>query len=244
MAKPDYIVSDLHLGAVPQQTERDFVRFLEHAGAEAATLLINGDLFDFWFEWGPVIPARHFRVLAAIANVVDAGVPVTMIGGNHDAWGGKFLSEDVGMRMHDGLLRTTLGGRAALIAHGDGLGKGDYKYRFLKTVLRSKPAIWGFRVLHPELGVKLAGGVSNTEKRAHMDHSHSGRVEFLEEWARSQLAADPTLKLVLCGHSHVPHVVEVEPGRHYINSGDWVGHRTYVTVREGEAPQLREWAAG
>ena len=76
MEKPDYIVSDLHLGAVPQQTERDFVRFLEHAGAEAATLLINGDLFDFWFEWRTAIPRTGFRVLAALGDLVDAGVPV------------------------------------------------------------------------------------------------------------------------------------------------------------------------
>lgn len=241
MSKPDFIVSDTHFGAVPRETEREFIRFLEHAGGEARTLVVNGDLFDFWFEWGPVIPARHYRVLAALADVVDAGVPVTMIGGNHDAWGGRFLSEEVGMKVHEGLLRTTMGARPALIAHGDGLGKGDYKYRFLKTVLRSRPAVWGFRALHPEIGVKIAGGVSRTEDRAHMDHSNSGRAEFLQQWARDQFAADPALRLISCGHSHVPAFVEVEPGRHYINSGDWVGHSTYVTVAPGEDPVLREW---
>ena len=242
MSKPDYVVSDTHLGAVPRETEREFVRFLERAGAEAATLLINGDLFDFWFEWGQVIPAKHYRVLAAIAAVVDAGVPVTMIGGNHDAWGGRFLQEEVGMRVHQGLLRATLGGQAALVAHGDGLGKGDIKYRMLKTVLRSRVAVWGFRVLHPEIGVMIADRVSSTPEKALRDESSKARAAFLEHWAAEQLAADPQLKLVLCGHSHVPALIEVEPGRFYVTSGDGVKHRTYVTIAAGSAPVIHNWS--
>ena len=239
--KPDYIVSDTHLGAVPVETERAFVRFLEHVGADAATLLINGDLFDFWFEWGPVIPARHYRVLAALASVVDAGVRVTMIGGNHDAWGGRFLTEHIGMTLHDGLLRTQLGGRSTLIAHGDGLGKGDVKYRMLKAVLRSRVAVWGFRVLHPEIGIRIADFVSSTEDKRHSDQSSSTRAAFLEHWAREQFAANAELQLIVCGHSHVPTLIEIVPGRYYVNSGDWVRHRSYVTLTPGSEPQLQEW---
>lgn len=241
MLKPDYVVSDTHLGAVPAETEREFVGFLRHVGDSAASLVINGDLFDFWFEWGPVIPARHYRVLAAIADVVDAGVPVTMIGGNHDAWGGKFLSDEVGMRVFDGVLRTRLGAREAIVAHGDGLGKGDYKYRMLKSVLRSRPAIWGFRALHPELGMKLAGRVSSTEEKATDDSSSKNRAAFIELWAKEQLAADERVSLVLCGHSHVPVLLEVEKNRYYVNSGDWVRNRTYVTVSAGVPPELLSW---
>lgn len=241
MTKPDYIVSDTHLGAVPRDTERAFIRFLEHAGSDAGSLLINGDLFDFWFEWGTVIPARHYRVLAAIADIVDAGVPVTMIGGNHDAWGGRFLTDDVGMRVHNGLLRTKLGGRSALVAHGDGLGKGDIKYRLLKAVLRSRLAVLGFRALHPEIGVKIAGRVSHTEENA-FERSTKNRAEFLQKWALEQLNGDPDLQLVTCGHSHLPMLVEAAPGRYYVNSGDWVRHRSYVTVADGSAPVMHEWA--
>src|SRR5688500_730126 len=126
MTKPDYIASDVHLGAVPDQREREFVSFLEKAGQEAGTVLINGDLFDFWFEYGEVIPGKHFRVLAAMSKLVEAGVRVLLMGGNHDAWGGRFLREEVGVDYQTGLVRTTLAGKNALIAHGDGLGKGDF----------------------------------------------------------------------------------------------------------------------
>jgi UDP-2,3-diacylglucosamine hydrolase len=241
MPKSDYIVSDTHLGAVPAATERDFVRFLEHAGANAAKLVINGDLFDFWFEWGPVVPAQHYRVLAALSHVVDAGVPVTLIGGNHDAWGGRFLSDEVGLQLHDGILRTTIGGRNALVAHGDGLGKGDLKYRALKSVLRSRAAIWGFRALHPELGMKLARRVSSTHGKAGHDTSSASRAAFLEHWARERFTEDAALRLIFCGHSHLPVVIEMDAGRYYVNSGDWINHRSYVIVAADGAPQLQSW---
>ena len=241
MAKLDYIVSDTHLGAVPVATERAFIQFLRKIAPDARSLLINGDLFDFWFEWGDVIPSRHYRVLAAIADLVDAGIPVTMVGGNHDAWGGRFLSEDVGIAHHNGVIRMEYAGKPALVAHGDGLGKGDVKYRMLKAVLRSKPAVWGFRALHPEIGMRIAAGVSSTDEKRHHDHSSDTRSDFLKDWAREQFAADATLGWVVCGHSHVPMLLEVAPGQTYINSGDWVKHRTYVTIDDSGDARLLEW---
>ena len=50
------------------------LRFLRELRGQAASLVINGDLFDFWFEWRSVIPRTGFRVLAALADLADAGV--------------------------------------------------------------------------------------------------------------------------------------------------------------------------
>ena len=239
--RPVYITSDVHLGAVPSRTERAFLRFLEHVGGEGSRLIIPGDLFDFWFEYGDVVPGAHFRVLAGLAELVEAGVPVTVTGGNHDAWGGRFLEEHVGVSFHDGHARTEIAGRAALLAHGDGLGKGDLKYRALKLVLRSRPAIWTFRALHPELGLRLARRVSSTEMKADTDPGKVGRAAFIEGWARERLEAEPERAYVVCGHSHLPAVTEMAPGRYYLNAGDWLSHWSYITVDEAGVPTLRTW---
>ena len=71
-ARPVYLVSDIHLGAAPKERERSFLRWLSHAGSSASELIINGDLFDFWFEYRSVIPRGHTRVLGALAALVDA----------------------------------------------------------------------------------------------------------------------------------------------------------------------------
>lgn len=239
--KPDYIASDIHLGAVPRETERAFLRFVEHVGANAGQLLLPGDVFDFWFEWGKVIPGKHFRVLAALAGLVDAGVPVSMVGGNHDAWGGRFLREEVGMTFTAGMLRMRLGGRETLVAHGDGVGVGDIKYRMLKALIRSRFAIGGFRFLHPEIGLAITDRVSSTEMKKDEDPAMKGRARYIAAWARQTLLAEPALQLLVCGHSHMPVLEEVAPDRFYLNSGDWVRNRSYATVAPGQPPQLLAW---
>ena len=94
---PCYIVSDAHLGVASPQIEKSFVGFLRGLAGEAVTLVINGDLFDFWFEWKTVIPRRSFRALAALADLRDAGVEILWVAGNHDCWGGEVLREDIGI---------------------------------------------------------------------------------------------------------------------------------------------------
>ena len=42
--------------------------FLAHARDAAGSVVINGDLFDFWFEWKTVIPRRSFRALPSPAR--------------------------------------------------------------------------------------------------------------------------------------------------------------------------------
>lgn len=240
MQKPDFIASDIHLGAVPDATERAFLDFLEFVGERGASLLVAGDLFDFWFEYGPIIHGRHFRVLAAVSRLVDAGIPVTLAGGNHDAWGGRFLREEVGVEFHRGPFRTIIAGRPALIAHGDGLGSGDLRYRMLKAVLRSRATILAFRALHPEIGIRIAHAVSRTDTRMEGDIGNVGRARFLEAWARHQFDSDPALGWVVCGHAHVPACIEVEPRRFYVNAGDWIRHFTFVEIQDG-TPRLQTW---
>ena len=240
--KPVYVVSDTHLGAVPRETERAFRGFLDHVATHAQSLLINGDLFDFWFEYRHVILREHFRVVASLADVVDAGVKVWFVGGNHDAWAGSFLRDEVGVELLNGPVEMTLGGRRALVAHGDGVGSGDLKYRALKAVIRHPVSIGAFRVLHPDFGRWVAGRASRTEHRAGGDAAASGRAAYIRRWAEERLRADPALELVLAGHAHVASIDEVEPGRFYVNSGDWLGSFDYVVLpADGGPPELRDW---
>ena len=244
--KPLLVVSDLHLGAVPESTERAFLDFLRAAADRASGLLINGDLFDFWFEYRTVIPAKHFRTLAALADLVAAGVPIWFVGGNHDAWGGAFLQTEVGVEVLKGPVEMRLVGRRVLVAHGDGVGRGDLGYRALRRVLHSPLAIRAFRALHPDLGARVAALASSTDEKAEgeLDSSRS-RAAFIRGWAEERLAEDPGLDLVLAGHAHLPAVAEIAPGRFYANSGDWIRHYTYLELRpERPRPVLRRWVPG
>lgn len=248
-SKPVFLVSDIHLGAVPQETEEAFRRWLLHVKEAGSFLIINGDLFDFWFEYRRVILAEHVRVLALLADLVDSGVRVLAMGGNHDWWGGDFLRHRIGIEFRQDPVRLEIGkageaGRVSLlVAHGDGLGSGDLGYRALRLLLRGRLTRWLFRWLHPDLGIPIADRFSGTRQQLRSPEARpdDGRARFLANWAAEQLERDAGIDIVALGHAHQPAVREVAPGRFYVNTGDWVVHRSYVTIGSSGTPELHEW---
>ena len=86
----------------------------------------------------------------------------------------------------------------------------------------------------------LARAVSSTETKGHSESAAQGRARFLREWGAARLREDATLRYVVCGHAHVPDTIEVEPGRWYLNAGDWIRHSTYLTI-DASGAALRVW---
>jgi UDP-2,3-diacylglucosamine hydrolase len=238
LPSPCYVFSDTHLGAAPGDVERRLLAFLKYLPGRAASLVINGDLFEFWFEWHSVIPRPAFRVLAAIADLVDTGTPVLWVAGNHDCWGGDVLRNDVGVDYHVGTWSGRLAGWQTVIEHGDGLREvEDRKYRRLRSVIRHPASIWAFRhLLHPDWGSRLAAGSS------HASRTHQARDggRGLRAVAMDRLASAPSVELMILGHSHVPALERSPGGGVYANAGSWMSKPTYLRVDERQIA-LMEW---
>ncbi len=234
---PCIIVSDAHLGVASPQIERSFVSFLRGLRGEASSLIINGDLFDFWFEWKTVIPRRSFRALAALADLKDAGVDILWVAGNHDCWGGEVLREDVGINYIVGPWEGTVAGWNVRIEHGDGLrDREDRGYRMIRPVMRHPLAIKAFRLLHPDLASKLAQGSSNASRTYRARDEGRG----LRAYAKQELIKAKDLDLLVYGHSHVPTLERMESGGVFGNAGSWLDAPTYLRLTD-EAIELRKW---
>lgn len=229
------VVSDIHLGAVPLENERAFLAFLAEVPRWGDDLLINGDLFDFWFEYKRVVPRGQMGVLTRLRDLVDNGIKVRFVGGNHDAWGGSFLEDEIGVQVLDGPVVTDVGGRQTYLAHGDGLGGADWGYRVLKWATRSAVGRGFFRWIHPDLGIPLAINASRT-KEAHAlgPEAEGSRSDQLAAHAAEILAEKTDLDLVVFGHAHRPILNEVAPGRFYLNAGDWIHHNSFAIVTPDE----------
>ncbi len=240
--KPVLIASDIHLGAIAPEQERAFLSWLGRVPERASWLILNGDLFDFWFEYRRGVPRGYERALEILASLVQGGLPVTLMGGNHDWWGGSFLRDRIGLELLHGPVVRDIGGRRTFLAHGDGLGRGDLGYRLLRGVLRGRVTRWAFRQLSPDVGERVAGRVSQTTVRwGAPAEADERRARVLEEWAVRKLEERPDLDLVVLGHTHVPVMRAVAPNRWYVNAGDWVYHRSYLELEEGHEPRLVEW---
>ena len=235
---PCYVVGDTHLGVAPPDVEPALVAFLRAVPGRAKSLVLNGDIFDFWFEWRSVMPRTGFRVIAAIADVVDAGIPVTWIGGNHDSWGGAFLRDDVGVDFRLTPLAGAIGNWRAHIEHGDGLREAeDVGYRRLQRVLRNPWVIRSFRWLHPDIASSLARGSSATSR-----HVGGRQTEGagLRRVALERLASGAGTDLVIYGHAHDAEVTRAPSGGVYANAGTWLSAPTFLRITT-DAVELRRW---
>jgi UDP-2,3-diacylglucosamine hydrolase len=234
---PCYIFGDSHLGYANREIERSVIAYLKYLREAAGSVVINGDLFEFWFEWRTVVPRSGVRVLAALAELSEAGVPVLMIAGNHDCWGGDVLRQDAGVDFRFGPWTGELAGWSTRVEHGDGLrAREDRGYRGLRRVLRNPLAIRAFRWIHPDIATRLATGSSHASRKYVPGDGGRG----LSAIAHRQLEADPSLDLLIFGHSHVPTLERVVHRGIYANAGSWLDAPTFLRVTP-ERIALRHW---
>ncbi len=163
-----YFISDAHLGdqlPYPPQRQADLVDFLSSVGNEMTHLYILGDLFDFWIEYRHGIRPDFFPILHCFRTLVEKGVQVEYVCGNHDFSFGPFLTDKIGIRIHDEPITVKLQGRQLHLVHGDGIIQNDVSQRLLKKLLRNRLLHNCYYLLHPTLGVGLGESISMASRR-------------------------------------------------------------------------------
>ena len=150
-----YFASDFHLGTPNLQEshkrEKHIIQWLTNIEKDAKAIYLVGDIFDFWFEYKTVVPKGFVRLLGKLAQLTDNGTPVHLFVGNHDLWMKDYLEKEVGVTIHHRNIIIEEDDKKLFIGHGDGLGNGDYLYKFLRKIFTSKVCQWAFARLHPNL---------------------------------------------------------------------------------------------
>ena len=235
------VVGDAHIGSAAPADERAFHAFLAAVPSLARRLVLMGDLFDFWFEYRAVIPRRPFRTLARLAALVEAGVEVHFFGGNHDRWGGSFWDRDLGIPFHPEDAELELAGRKSWVVHGDGRVETKLGGRLIHRITRHPLTVGTFRLLPPNLGFWLADHLSGNLAEANRSEAAIARAAAAQEaYARAVLDRRPELALVIMAHTHRQRLVEHQPGRFYLNAGQWMVDRQYAVVTDSEI-KLMTW---
>jgi UDP-2,3-diacylglucosamine hydrolase len=235
------VVADAHLGQVTSPEAAAFHAFLAAVPSLGDALLINGDLFDFWFEYGAAIPRRHFQSVARLHDLRRRGIPITFVGGNHDRWGGDFFTRDLGITFYGGQAELEIAGRRAFVAHGDGLTEQHWAAKLLHRVTRHAATVRLFRALHPDLGFRIVDRLSarlgdHTRDPAVLDRAARAQTQY----AKDLLLRRADLDLVILAHTHRPALERLPDGREYLNPGAWLdGYRYAIVTRE--AVELRQF---
>lgn len=241
--KHTYFISDAHFGIDLEghnNREELFFRFLKREAPHMEELYIIGDLFDFWVEYRCAIRPDYFAVLHHLKTLIDNGVKIHYLAGNHDFALGTFLTDTIGIAVYPIDLACTIQGKRVYMYHGDGLIGRDIGYKVLKKLLRSPFNQRIYRLLHPNVGVPFGSSVSGSSRKyLNKPLSQALRDEYAR-CARNVLHSGHDI--VIYGHIHVPEFIQWPEGI-YCNTGAWLKHYSYAVMRQGEL-SLRHYVDG
>ena len=228
-----FFVSDAHLGSGSDSRRREveLCSFLDSIKPICCKLFLLGDMFDFWFTYRHLVPRGHVRLLGKLAELADAGVEVHFFIGNHDMWLFDYLEDECGAVMHSEPEVLAIGGRRFLIGHGDGLGHTDRGFDFIRSVFRNRFNQHLFALLPAALTFPVARRWSDSNKRKHeredAQHYLGDDREGIVLYCRERLQHEH-FDFCVFGHRHTPLVMSLGEGCTYVNTGDWLTHRTCV----------------
>lgn len=234
-----YFASDIHLGAgggaTAAERERRFVAWLDRVAQDAGTIVLAGDIFDFWFEYEDRIPRGYDRVLEKLAELTARGIRIHFFTGNHDMWVLDYLRKACGLTLHPEPGVLELAGRRIFVAHGDNMGFEPAKLRRLNRLFRSERAQRFVREWVPYGLLEWFGrwwSGKSRDARENTDGKDPSVTEPLIGYARAYAVHDhDEVDLFVFGHMHFPRDYE-EQGLHVVCLGDWAWGDSYATLDE------------
>ena len=246
-----YFLSDAHLGSRAiehaRTQERRLVNFLDKIKDQAAAIYLLGDMFDFWYEFKLVVPKGFTRFLGKLSELTDNGVEVHYFVGNHDLWCGDYLEQECGVILHREPLTCEIYGKEFYLAHGDGLGDPDKKFKILRAAFHSKTLQRLFSSLHPRWSIDWG---LNWAKQSRMKRENGKEPDYMGEekeylvlYTKNYLKSHPNINYFLYGHRHIELDLMLNRTSRILILGDWIRYFTYA-VFDGENMFLENFVEG
>ncbi len=241
-SKRIYFCSDNHLGSpnknLSLEREKIFITWLDQIKTDAQAIFFLGDLFDFWFEYKKVVPKGFTRLFGKLAELSDSGIDLFFFVGNHDCWIGNYFEDELGINVFYKKVDLNLDNYNILIGHGDGLGPGDNKYKFLKLLFRNPILKKLFSFIHPDIGISVGNFLSQKNKILSGNEKifESEEKEMLFSYCKDVLKTK-YYHFFIFGHRHIPLELNLGNNSKYFNTGDWITHFSYL-VYDGNSFNL------
>lgn len=234
-----YFSSDHHLGVPSKEKSRErekvIIQWLETIRHDAQVIFLVGDIFDFWFEYGHVVPKGFVRILGKLAELSDSGIELIIFTGNHDMWMFGYLTSELNASIYRNPVEFEVSSGATtksfLIGHGDGLGPGDRIYKMLKRIFANSFFQFLFRIVHPDVGMWIA---TEWSKRSRIANINKGEERFMgedKEWLLHYCKDVEEVRhhdFYVFGHRHLPLDLRVNGNSRYVNLGEWVTQQTFA----------------
>lgn len=189
-----------------------------------------GDLFDCWIEYKYVIPKGYYKLLTKFYEILNNGIKITYLAGNHDFWRGNYFKDEFGIEIQFKDIIRTIDNKKFYISHGDGLAYKDLGYKILKKIVRNRVLQKLYYLIHPDLGIWIAKNTSLTSRRYTNKKDYS-KKDGLRNFAMKKI--EEGFDYVILGHRHKPEIAKKE-NSYYINLGDWIDDFSYGCFKNSE----------
>jgi UDP-2,3-diacylglucosamine hydrolase len=268
----DMHMGDGSFADIFQGKDESFLAFLDEVEAEASTLVINGDALDYSEAWYfERILKAHRPLLKRLTRLAER-MAVVYCYGNHDTnivlfedilkWKvcQKLMIGDRVLVQHGVEYDPYISAR---FTQSDHIVKMLNLYeRLFKTWIRV-PLSDYYTVSNRMAHYLFFYLVKLQRQRVRLLRwrGQVARARKIEDaisfWTQTELGDPMTItrpvldrlrtdrfELIVCGHSHLPGVVEVEGGRKYVNLGSWTFGNAQYGVWDGQNFILRDWRTG
>jgi UDP-2,3-diacylglucosamine pyrophosphatase LpxH len=229
------VISDLHLATLASNA-RLILKYLKTIHPK--TLVLNGDIIDSWRFSRNYFPKSHLKVIRQLVKMIEKGVQVVYITGNHDDIFRKFNNTRLGRFSIVNQLEITHGSQRTWIFHGDIF---DHIIHHSPWLAKFGAAAYGLlTVFNAMLNffLRLFGGKDMILYKSMKDYIlKEKKVLSNFEMAILNAAINKNVDVVICGHTHIPadKILQDENGKvRYINCGDWVEHFTAAECLKGQ----------
>ncbi|MDP3113292.1 MAG: UDP-2,3-diacylglucosamine diphosphatase [Candidatus Cloacimonadaceae bacterium] len=231
------VLSDIHFKYSPDKnSDREnaklILSFLQESVGRYDLIVLNGDIFDLWYDWNYVIIKQYFPLLHRFANLREAGCRIVHISGNHDFWFNDFLSKFLGMELYADRFILETDGKRMMFTHGDLHTVNDMRYKVFRHIIRQNWVKSIFAALHPDIALTIGRKLSRSSRlRKVSTILQNKKSSGLTHFATGQIK-NKGFDIVAMGHSHSPSLKPIEHG-FYVNSGDWMRAHSYVEITNG-----------
>jgi UDP-2,3-diacylglucosamine pyrophosphatase LpxH len=229
------VISDLHLATYASKPKK-VLKYLKSILPNI--LVLNGDIIDSWRFSRNYFPKNQLKVVRQIIKMMEKGVQVYYVTGNHDEFLRKFAPITIGNLTIVNQLVLDLDGLKTWIFHGDIF---DSTIHGKKWLAKFGASLKGFLSLLNRLINQVLLFFGKNEVILYKSIKYRLIRDKLNLSATESKILNAALtqgyQTVVCGHTHVPKEKEVtvsEKTVRYLNCGDWVEHFTAAEYNHGE----------
>lgn len=244
-----YFLSDAHIGSLalpnaPELEER-LCRLLERMGQDATQIWLLGDLFDFRFEYFWRQKEAHPHLVKTLQTLVQQGVEVHYMTGNHDIWLFGKLQKATGVIVHKTETEALLNGKHCFLAHGDGLvpsnlvqtyprsvRKKIHRFMRLRKVFHNPVCQVFFRLLPPALGDRFGLAWARKSRLKELAHPVGYKGEAQEELLlfAKEKEQQTHFDYYIFGHRHIELDFALSTSSRVLILGDMFQQFTYAQM--------------